>query len=332
MGLPGFTTSPCRAARSVTMPLAGAKIRVWPKRAAAAAALASACASAARSASVCRCCTGTCLSSCWASASAACAAATARCDRLDPGLRRRHGAPGRLHPGLRRLFVGLGGIEIGLRRDQVLRRVDVLFDQRPDAVEVVLGLGHRRLGLRHLRLRLPQLGLGLRHLRLRLLQLGLGLRHLRLRLADLSGQRILQQLGLGRRLLRAGAGLRDGVAGGALVGAQLVLIEHGNQVAGLNPLPVVHRQAHDAAGDLAAHHHFVAIHGAGQHERLRTRTLEPPDRHGDGHNQRQKDRSFHAERPHSVKSKIHCKPNHCESKLNQVREAYATHASGGFDA
>ena len=104
-----------------------------------------------------------------------------------------------------------------------------------------------------------------------------------------------QQLRLGHRLLRVGAGLRDGVAGRALVGAQLVLIQHGNQVAGLNPLPVVHRQAHDAAGDLAAHHHFVAIHGAGQHQRLRARTLLPPDRRGDGHNQQRKDRSFHAE-------------------------------------
>jgi hypothetical protein len=216
-------------------------------------------------------------------------------DRLEPGLRRRHGAPCRLDRGLRRLFVGPGGVEIGSDGYQVLWRVDVPFHQRPDAVEVVLGLGDRRLGLHHLRLRLTQLGFGLRHLRLRLLRLGLGLRHLRLCLANLGGQGILQQLSLGHRLPRAGPGLCDGVAGGALVGAQLVLIEHGDQVAGLDPLPVVHRQAHDAASDLAAHYHLVAIHGAGQHERLRTRTLHPPDGHGDGHNQQRKTRSFHAE-------------------------------------
>jgi len=66
----------------------------------------------------------------------------------------------------------------------------------------------------------------------------------------------------------------------ALVGAQLVLVEHGNQVAGLNPLPVVDRQAHDAAGDLAATTTSLPSTGAGEHERLRTRTLEPPGRRG----------------------------------------------------
>ncbi len=277
------------------MPLAGAKIRVWPKRAAAAAALASACACGRAQRVGLPLLHGDLPFLLLGVRQRGLRRRHGALERLDPGLGRRHDAPRGLDPGFGRLFVGLGGIEIGLRRDQVLRRVDVPFDQRPYAVEVVLGLGRRRLGLRHLRLRLPQLGLGLRHLRLRLLQLGLGLLHLRLRLADFGGQRILQQLGLGHRLLRAGAGLRDGVAGGALVGAQLVLVEHGNQVAGLNPLPVVHRQAHDAAGDLAAHHHFVAIHGAGEHERLRTRTLEPPDRRGDGHNRQHKDRSFHAE-------------------------------------
>ncbi len=199
--------------------------------------------------------------------------------------------------GLRRLLVGLGRIEIGARRHQVLRRVDVLLDQRPDAVEIVLRLGHRGLRLRHLRLRLLQLRLGLRHLRLRLLQLRLGLRHLRLGLLHFGGQRTFQQLRLRRRLLRVGAGLRDGVAGGALVGAQFFLVEHGDQVAGLDPLPVVHRQADDAAGDLAAHHHFVAVHGAGQHQRLRTRTLHPPDSRCDHDNHQQEYRSFHAE-PH----------------------------------
>ena len=179
-----------------------------------------------------------------------------------------------------------------MRRDQVLRRIDVLFDQRPGAVEVVLGLGHRCLGLRHLRLGLLQLSLRLRHLRLGLLQLGLGLRHLRVRLADLGGQGTLEQLGLGRRLPHGGAGFGDGVAGRSLVGAQLGLIEHRDQVAGLDPLAVVHRQAFNAAGDLAAHHHFVAIHGTGQRQRLRTRTLDPPDGQDDGCDQRQKDRSF----------------------------------------
>ena len=111
-----------------------------------------------------------------------------------------------------------------------------------------------------------------------LLQLRLGLLHLRLGLLDFGGQRAFQQLRLRRRLLRVGARLRDGVAGGALVGAQLVLIEHGDQVAGLHALPVVHGQVHDAAGDLAAHHHFVAVHGAGEHQRLRAWTLVPPDR------------------------------------------------------
>ena len=127
------------------------------------------------------------------------------------------------------------------------------------------------------------------------------------------GKRMLQQLGLGHRLLRAGAGLRDGVAGGALVGAQLVLIEHGNQVAGLDPLPVVHRQAHDAAGDLAAHHHFVAIHGAGQHQRLRTRALVPTRSPRRWPQSAAEDRSFHD---------IHCKPNHCKSKLNYGRQRH----------
>ena len=95
-----------------------------------------------------------------------------------------------------------------------------------------------------------------------------------------------EQLRLCRGLLRVGAGLRDGVGGGALVGTQFVLIQHGNQVAGLHPLAVVHRQAHDAAGDLAAHHHFVAIHGAGEHESLRARALLPPDGQPDGNQQR----------------------------------------------
>ena len=114
-------------------------------------------------------------------------------------------------------------------------------------------------------------------------------------------------------LLRVGAGLRDGVAGGALIGAQFVLIQHGDQVAGVHALAVVHRQADDAAGDLAAHHHFVAVHGAGEDQSLRARALLPPDGEGDDSQQREKDHSaFHAET-----SEFDCKPNHLKLKVNR---------------
>ncbi len=42
----------------------------------------------------------------------------------------------------------------------------------------------------------------------------------------------------------------------------------------------------------------------------------PPDRRGDGHNQQRKDRSFHAE--DLILAKIHCKPNHWESKVTHA--------------
>jgi len=144
------------------------------------------------------------------------------------------------------------------------RRINVPLHQRPYAVKIVLGLGQRSLSLRYLRLSLLKLRLGLRHLRLVLLQLSLSLFHLRAGLLNFRRQRTFQQLRLCCRLLRAGAGLRDGVAGSALIRAQFVLIQNGDQVPGVHPLTVVHCQAHDAAGDLAAHHHLVAVHGAGK--------------------------------------------------------------------
>ncbi|MEI9971901.1 MAG: hypothetical protein WDO73_07485 [Ignavibacteriota bacterium] len=63
------------------------------------------------------------------------------------------------------------------------------------------------------------------------------------------------------------------MSGGALVGAQFVLIEHGDQIPGVHSLAVIHGKGHDAAGDLAAHYHLVAIHGAGEDQSLWARTL-----------------------------------------------------------